>query len=149
MIAIPLKTNTLESAIAPLFGKAKWFALIDDNNQVTFWHNELQSGREVVNYLKANNVKSIVFQDIGGNPYLMLHNAAIECYHGGHGRILLKEALKFLKQNALIRVTPENMAEYVEKPHKHNKEEHKGLHHCGHHAHHEHAHGHRHAASHH
>jgi predicted Fe-Mo cluster-binding NifX family protein len=149
MIAIPLKTGTSESAIAPLFGKAKWFALIDEAGAVTFWQNSLQSGREVVEHFKTLGVTRVVFQDMGGNPYLMLTSAGIECYHAGHGRILLAEALDFMKKGSLIRVTPENMSEYVERPHRHRKEEHQHLHHCGerhgHHAHHghgHHAHGH-------
>ncbi len=140
MIAIPVKTNTLESAIAPLFGKAKWFALINETGEITFWNNVFQSGREVVKYFKASKVDRVVFQDIGGNPYLLLHNAGIACYHSGHGRILLKEALKYLQEGSLIHVTPENMAEYVEKPHRHNKEEHAEVRHCGHHHGHEHGH---------
>ncbi len=135
MIAIPVKTNTPETAIAPLFGKAKWFALVDQGGEITFWLNELKSGREVVNHFKTIGVDRVVFQDIGGNPYLMLNQAGIECYHSGHGRVLLAEALNYLRDKALIRVTPENMAEFVEQPHRHNKQEHKELHHCGDHDH--------------
>lgn len=143
MIAIPVKTDTHQSAVAPLFGKAKWFALIDKAGEVTFWHNTLQSGREVVNHFKDLGVTRVVFQDMGGNPYLMLSAAGIECYHAGHGRILLSETLEFMKKSALIRVTSDNMAEYVERPHRHRKEEHQHLQHCGEHHHHgHHAHGH-------
>ena len=137
MIALPVKTNSPESAIAPLFGKAKWFALVDETGEITFWHNELQSGREVVNHFKTIGVDRVIFQDMGGNPYLLLSNAGIACYHSGHGRVLLKEALEFLNKEALILVTPANMAEYVERPHRHSKEEHQTLQHCGDH-HHEH-----------
>lgn len=133
MIAIPVKTNTIQSAISPLFGKAKWFALINKAGEITFWENIFQSGREVVNYLQASKVDRVVFQDIGANPYLLLHNAGIVCYHSGHGRIVLNEALQYLENGSLIRVTSENMAEYVERPHRHNKEEHAELHHCDHH----------------
>ncbi len=139
MIAIPVKTNVNTSAITPLFGKAKWFALINTAGDITFWHNTLQSGREVVEHFKNLGVKRVIFQDIGGSPYLMLSSAGIESYHAGHGRILFTESLRFLNNDALIRVTPENMAEYIERPHRHSKEEHQDLQHCG-----DHHHGHRH-----
>lgn len=144
MLAIPVKTDSLNSAVAPLFGKAKWFALVNANAEVTFWHNELKSGREVVNHFKHIGVDKILFQDMGGNPYLMLNAAGIECFHAGHGRVLFNEAMEYLKNDALIRVSPENMAEYVERPHRHSKEEHHDLSHCGDH-HHGHHHSHTHA----
>lgn len=136
MIAIPVKTNSAESAIAPLFGKAKWFALIDKNGDTAFWNNVFQNGHEIVQYFKTNKVDRVVFQGIGGESYQLLQDAAITCYHSGYGHILLKEALKYLRDDALIRVTADNIAEFVEQPHLHSKEEYKNTRHCSHHGHH-------------
>ena len=140
MIAIPVKTDKEDTALAPLFGKSKWFALVGDDNSVTFWRNELQSGRAVVDYFKEVGVDKVIFQDMGANPYLMLHRSQIVCFHSGQGRILLKDALAYLHENVLIRVTPSNMAEYVERGHKHSGGDHHHEHH-----HHGEAHGHSHA----
>lgn len=138
MLAIPVKTAGEASAIAPLFGKAKWFAIVDDDDAITFWHNEHRSGRAVVEYFKSAGVTDIVFQDMGTNPFLLLENSGIASYHSGTGRILLKDAIGYFRDKALIRVNRENMAEYVESSHRHSK---GGQHHEGH----RHGHGHSHA----
>lgn len=85
MTAIPVKTDKTESAIAPLFGKAKWFAIIEENGDVIFWKNELKSGREVVNRFIEIGVTNVIFQDMGGNPFLKLEQAGITCYHSVRG----------------------------------------------------------------
>ncbi|MGD9970952.1 MAG: NifB/NifX family molybdenum-iron cluster-binding protein [Sulfuricurvum sp.] len=143
MLAIPVKTNTVDSAIAPLFGKAKWFVIIDEKGEFKFWQNDLKSGRELAKYFHSIGVKNIIIQDIGGNPYLQLTQNGIECFHAGHGRILFKEAFCFFNDRVLTKITPTNMAEYVERPHRYRKAEHQELHHCGEHQHqHRHTHGH-------
>ncbi|MBU1642683.1 NifB/NifX family molybdenum-iron cluster-binding protein [bacterium] len=137
MTAIPVKTDKEESAVAPLFGKAKWFALIDDEGAISFWHNELKSGREVVNHFQAVGITRVVFQDMGGNPFMLLSRAGIGCYYSGEGRVLLKDAVARLQKDELIEVTQQNMAEYVERSQRHSK----GDHHEGH-EHHDHGHHH-------
>lgn len=126
MIAIPVKTDTKESAVTPLFGKAKWFAIIAEDGTVSYWKNEIKSGREVVEYFKKQGVTSVIFQDMGGNPFMLLDRAGIACYHGGEGRVLYEEAYAHMKEGTLVRVTPLNMAQYVEKSHKHSGGEHHG-----------------------
>lgn len=132
MIAIPVKTDKTDSAIAPLFGKAKWFALIDENETVSFWKNGLKSGREVVNHFIETGVSEVIFQDMGGNPFMLLDRAGIGCYHAGEGRVLFEEAAAAMQAGRLTRVTQANMFEYVEKSHKHSG----GEHHHGEHDHH-------------
>jgi predicted Fe-Mo cluster-binding NifX family protein len=137
VIAIPVKTDKEDTALAPLFGKSKWFALVD-GDAVTFWRNDIQSGREVVDHFKAIGVDTVIFHDMGANPCLLLQRAQIACYHSGKGRVLLKEALTYLKDGVLIEVTPMNMAEFVEKGQKHSSGEHHEHHehHDGEHCHH-------------
>ena len=138
MTAIPVKTDKQESAIAPLFGKAKWFALTAEDGTVTFWKNEIKSGREVVEHFKKIGVTKVIFQDMGGNPFMLLERAGIACYHSGEGRVLFDDALGHMKKDALVRVTTANMAEYVEKSQRHSQ----GEHHHGDHDHGEHHHHH-------
>lgn len=128
MIALPVKSNTPQSAIAPLFGKAKWFALVDAKGSVTFWRNEEQSGRHVVDAFKSMGVKRVVFQDMGANPFMKLFQAGIACFHAGKGRVTLETALSDLERNALVAITADNMGAYVEQGHRH----HGGSHQEGH-----------------
>lgn len=140
MIAIPVKTNTPQSAVAPLFGKAKWFALVDDAGEIAYWRNELGSGRAVVDHFIAEKVDTILFQEMGGNPFMLLNRAGIACAHVGEGRTLLADAVTAYRGGTLDAVTLENMYDYVEKPRKHSK---GGEHHDHDHDHGEgHAHGH-------
>jgi len=134
MIAIPVKTDKTESAIAPLFGKAKWFAMIEDDGSVVFWKNELKSGRDVVSHFIDNGVTQVIFQDMGGNPFMLLDRAGIACYHAGEGRVLYRDAAEAMKAGELVKVTTANMFDYVEKSQKHSSGEH----------HHEHDHEHEH-----
>ena len=131
MIAVAVKTDKIDTAVAPLFGKAKWFALIDEKENVRFWRNEAQNGRAVVDAFTAMHVKHVIFQDMGGNPFMKLFSAGISCYYAGEGRITLSSLLENFKARCLVKVTPENMMTYVEKAHKHSK----GDHHEGHHHH--------------
>ena len=120
MIAIPVKTDKPDTAVAPLFGKAKWFALVDDEGIVTFWRNELGSGRAVVDHFGAQGVT---------------------CYHSGAGRIVLNDLLDALRAGTLQRVTTANMDDFVEQGRQHAQHDHGA--HGHHHEHeHEHAHGH-------
>ena len=43
-IAVPVKMNKDNSAIAPLFGKAKWFAIIEDE-KIMIEKNPAEGGR--------------------------------------------------------------------------------------------------------
>ena len=62
-IAIPVKMNNQNSAIAPLFGKAKWFALIE-NGQITIEANKEEGGSAVIEWLHQINVDTIIMQDV-------------------------------------------------------------------------------------
>jgi predicted Fe-Mo cluster-binding NifX family protein len=141
MTAIPVKTDKTDSAIAPLFGKAKWFALIEKTGDVIFWKNDLKSGREVVNRFVEIGVSRVIFQDMGGNPFMLLDRAGIACFHSGKGRVLFTDALAAMKAETLVKVSTENMFEYVEKSQKHSDGNH---HHHDHDHEHEHEHEHQH-----
>ena len=135
MIAIPVKTDKQDSAVAPLFGKAKWFALIDEAGRVSFWKNDLQSGREVVKHFVESGVTKVIFQDMGGNPFMLLDRAGIACYHAGEGRVLFEKAVQAVREGGLTRVTAENMSDYVETSQKHSSGEHRHEHEHEHHHH--------------
>jgi len=67
MIAIPLKLNKENSAVAPLFGKAKWFAFVENGN-ITIEKNEAQGGSGVVKWLLGKGVKTLIMQKMSQPP---------------------------------------------------------------------------------
>jgi len=127
MIAIPVKTNKENPAVTTLFGKAKWFAYIDGED-VTIEKNDIQSGRAVVEYMVNKGVTKLVFSHMGGNPFMLLQKAKIECYHSGEDRILLNDVIEKLKANSLVKVDGTNMSDYVEQGNMHNGGDHHHSH---------------------
>jgi predicted Fe-Mo cluster-binding NifX family protein len=135
MTAIPVKKDTMETAVAPLFGKAKWIALVDAKNNTAFKKNETNSGREVVTWLQELGVKNVIFQHMGGNPFMLLQQTQIECYHSGSKSIALQDVLESFRNKELKKVDPSNMAEFVEQAPKHRNAQKHGHPHEHHHRH--------------
>lgn len=122
MIAMPVKMAKSDSAISSLFGKAKYFALYDEKAKtLEFVKNDEQGGRQVVEMLKNHGVDTVIFQQMGGSPFMLLHSSGIRAYHVGEGRVVIEEALERFYQGGLIRVTAENMADFVEKGRMHTR----------------------------
>jgi len=134
MIAIPVKTDKENPAITTLFGKAKWFAIVDGDT-ITIEKNEIQSGRAVVENLLSKGVDKLVFNHMGGNPFMLLQKAKVECFHSGDERILLNDVLDKLKHDSLIKVDGTNMSDFVEQGNMHNGGGHKEHNHDHHHNH--------------
>ncbi|MDY0233063.1 MAG: NifB/NifX family molybdenum-iron cluster-binding protein [Sulfurimonas sp.] len=124
MIAIPVKTDKENPAVTTLFGKAKWFAIVD-NDKITIEKNELQSGRTVVESFVSRGITKIIFNHMGGNPFMLLQKANIECYHSGDDRIELSDAIKKLNSGELIKVDSSNMSKFVELESMHKGKGHK------------------------
>ncbi|WP_304545400.1 NifB/NifX family molybdenum-iron cluster-binding protein [Sulfurimonas microaerophilic] len=114
MIAIPVKTNNENPALSPLFGKAKWFAYVDRDGNISIEKNETQSGRVVVDNMIAKGVDTIVFNHMGANPFMLLQKANMECFYGGDERILLQDLLSNLQNEELVKVDSTNMTQYLE-----------------------------------
>ncbi len=130
MIAIPVKTNKENPVVSTLFGKAKWFAYVDGDT-ITIEANETESGRVVVEQMAQRGVEQLVFHHMGGNPYMLLQRAGIECFHDGGERIFLDEVLQKLQKGELTKVEPINMNEFIEQGnmHKSGKDHKHGEHH--------------------
>ena len=139
MIAIPVKSNKEDSAVTTLFGKAKWFALVNDAGQINIIKNETESGRHVVEQLVQMGVNHLIFSHMGGNPFMLLQRSGVKCYHSGVERITIADVVAKFKNNELVKVDGTNMAEYVEQGRMHNKgsnHDHNHDHDHGHHHHH-------------
>lgn len=128
MIAIPVKTKKPDTAVAPMFGKAKQFALVNlENGETAFWDNESRSGRAVADYLGQSGVEAVVVQEMGANPFLMLANRKIRIFFAGEGRIALPEVLEAYKAGTLPEITQANMGEFLKEgnhQHGHDHEHH-------------------------
>ena len=113
MIAIPLKQNKENSALAPLFGKAKWFAFVKNGN-VTIEKNEAQGGSGVVNWLLGKGVKSLIMQKMSQPPYEMIkEEGSISILYAGSDRIELAEALKKYEADELVILDDSNAPDII------------------------------------
>ena len=113
MIAIPLKTNKENSALAPLFGKAKWFAFVEDEN-ITIEKNETQGGSGVVKWLLGKGVKTLIMQKMSQPPYEMIkEEGSIGILYAGSDRIELAEALKRYEADELVILNDTNAPDIV------------------------------------
>lgn len=122
MIAIPVKKNQENTAVAPLYGKAKWFALINDQEEITFWRNEHLNGRSVTTHFISQGVDKVAVQNMGVEPFIMLDGLNIDCYSAGSERIMLLDAIAGLKEGKFPKITSENMSRYLEQSHHNQKE---------------------------
>ena len=112
-IAIPIKLNKKDSAVAPLFGKAKWFAFVEDG-EITIEKNETQGGSGVVKWLLGKGVKTLIMQKMSQPPYQMIkEEGSITILYVGSDRIELPEALKRYEANELIVLDDTNAPDIV------------------------------------
>ncbi|WP_281951857.1 NifB/NifX family molybdenum-iron cluster-binding protein [Nitrosophilus kaiyonis] len=118
LIAIPVKFNKENPPISPLFGHAKYFAFIKDN-EIKIEENPYDGGVQVVNWLLEKEVDVIITQHIGLKPFVLLHNEGVKCYFGGDGRILLKDAIENFKKGNLEEINEENIEKFARHQHRH------------------------------
>ena len=112
-IAIPVKMNKENTALAPLFGKAKWFAIVEDG-KITIEQNPADGGQAVVEWLSQSAVDTIIIQEMGMNPYRKVQSYGnIKLYHAGFDRILLENVLQKFEENALELLDDAGMAKII------------------------------------
>jgi len=119
-LAIPVKMNKENSAIAPLFGKAKWFAIVKDE-EVMIIPNNQSGGQAVIEWLYEMKVDALLIQEMGLTPYQKVKaygNMAL--YHTGFERILLTDVLEKFENNELEILDDTNMDEII----KHHEKRH-------------------------
>ena len=112
-IAIPVKTDRENPAAAPLFGKAKWFAFVEDG-KINIKKNPAQGGHEVIRWFASNNIDAIIFMEMGVTPYELIKSlGTIKLYHAGFERILLEEIVQKFDDNTLTELNEEKMLEII------------------------------------
>ena len=117
-IAIPIKVNRGDPPVAPLFGKAKWFAIVE-NGQITIEANPANGGREVVHWLASLDVDTLVIQEMGRNPFkTLMQYETIRLFHSGFERTLLSDVLKKLEKNELTELNNKESIESIIQHHE-------------------------------
>jgi predicted Fe-Mo cluster-binding NifX family protein len=108
IIAMPIKTSSLDAALAPLFGNANFFAFATDTTQIDVVKMDQLGGRDVARTLVANDVDVLITSHLGLNPFTLLKSYGIKVYFAGKERLIISDALKLYYANELVEVTPEN-----------------------------------------
>ena len=112
-IAIPVKTDSENPAVSPLFGKAKWFAFVEDGS-VTIEPNRFKSGLYVVDWLLSEHIDALIVQHIGESPYNYLRDSCdVAVFYAGEGRITLDEAVKRFEDEDLVIIDDTNIDRFV------------------------------------
>lgn len=133
-IAIPVKMNKENPPVAPLFGKAKWFAIVQDG-KVKIEQNPVDGGRAVIAWLNELGVDTIIMQEMGQGPYSVVQKlGTMKLYHSGFERILLDDVLKKFEENTLPLLDNAGIAKII--AHHEVKHPHEHGHGLGHHHHH-------------
>ncbi|MDY0364533.1 MAG: NifB/NifX family molybdenum-iron cluster-binding protein [Arcobacteraceae bacterium] len=124
MIAIPVKTDKENGILSPLFGKAKYFAFIQ-NGKVEIKKNEHSGGRAVVRWLKDQGINKLITSHMGKTPFEFLQNLGIKVYFAGEERIELTDLLLKYSDGDLIELTNSNFDIFIqEDDHHHGTEPH-------------------------
>ena len=113
-IAIPVKMNKENAPIAPLFGKAKWFAIVEDG-QINIVQNPAKGGQAVIEWLADIKIDTILLQEMGKSPYLKVQSYGnITLYHTGFDRVLLEDVLKKFENNELTLLDENQMQKVLD-----------------------------------
>jgi predicted Fe-Mo cluster-binding NifX family protein len=92
IFGIPVKTNGENPAIAPTFGKVKFFAIVN-GDEVKIVENVEKSGMKAVQLLLDNGVNVLLMSHIGGRPLEMALQSGIDVRFVGKDRITISEAV--------------------------------------------------------
>ena len=120
MIAIPVKTTKENTVVSTLFGKAKYFAFIE-NNKIEILKNEQMGGKAVANWLKSKNIEVLITSHVGEKPFETLLNKGLKVYFAGDERIELKDVMIKYADGDLTLLTNENFHTFLKEDNHHSK----------------------------
>jgi len=124
MFVAPLKTNKLQSAISPLFGKAKYFAFVD-GDKIEIKENKLKHGNALIEWFLEENIKDIVIKEMGASPYETIKKNGLNLLYAGDGRVTIDNVIKNYQENKLSQLTEKQIDDIISKheskhTHSHN-----------------------------
>lgn len=114
MTVFPVKTNKENSAISPLFGKAKYFAFYDGKN-LSIEENLCDGGGQVIEWFIKRGVNNIIIKEMGIKPYKKTQNSNIKIFHSGDERILTNDLIKKINSNELKELDEKEMLNIIKK----------------------------------
>ena len=122
MTAFPVKTNKENSAISPLFGKAKYFAFYDGEN-LTIEENTLKHGAPLIDWFLNKGVNDIIIKEMGVTPYNKIQNTSMNIYYAGDDRVTTNDLIEKYRNGELEILNDEKMKVIIKKhesSHTHN-----------------------------
>ena len=124
-LAIPVKINKSNPAVAPLFGKAKWFAIIKGGELFSIIPNNQSNGEKVVELFHEMKIDALLIQELGLTPYEKIKEyGTITLYHTGFERILLNDVMKKFENEELELLDDTNIDKII----KHHEQRHPQSH---------------------
>ena len=123
-LAIPVKMNKENPPVAPLFGKAKWFAIVE-NGQSKILSNSQSGGQAVIEWLKEMGIEALLIQEIGVGPYKKAKNYGLQLYHTGFERILLEDVISKFEAGELEILDDTNIGNIIK--HGERRDSRKGM----------------------
>ncbi len=114
MTAFPVKTNKENSAISPLFGKAKYFAFYDGEN-LSIEENLCNGGGQVVDWFIQKGVDKMVIKEMGIKPYKKTQNSNIKIFYSGDERVLTNDLIEKINSNGLKELDEKEMLSIIKK----------------------------------
>lgn len=119
MLAVAVKTDKKNTAVSPLFGKAKYFAFYDGKT-VTIEKNEVGDGIAVINWFIQKGVDTIIVKEMGSNPYKALQKHAVRLLYAGGERVEIDDMISQYEAGMLQPLNDEQMKNIITKHEKHH-----------------------------
>lgn len=131
MLVFPVKTKKENSAVSPLFGKAKYFAFYDGEN-LNIEENPFDHGSYLIDWFKEKGVTDVIIKEMGINPYKKLQQTNMNLYYSGDERTIISEVIEKYKNGSLEKLDENRMATIIkqhENSHTHDHSHDHGEHH--------------------
>jgi len=117
MVAVAVKTDKPNSAVSPLFGKAKFFAFYDGHD-LSIEKNEQHGGVAVINWLASKGVDTLVIKEMGSSPYSEVKKREIKLLYAGDERIEINDLITKYENGLLEPLSDEKVKSIIAKHEK-------------------------------
>jgi len=112
MVAFPIKMRKEDSAISPLFGKAKYFAFYEDG-ELDIKVNPFGKGTSLIDWFTMKGVKNIVIKEIGMSPYQKIKETDMHIYYSGDEKSTIKDIIEKYELDCLEEIEEERLLEII------------------------------------
>lgn len=119
MLAVAVKTDKENTAVSPLFGKAKYFAFYDGET-ITIEKNDVGDGIAVINWFVQKGVDTIIVKEMGSNPYRALQKHNVKLLYAGDERIEVNDIVKKYAAGELQPLNDTQMQAIIDKHERHH-----------------------------